>query len=145
MNSFIINWVPKHTGSIDFVSTNNPTEVKCPPDVQSIIRTDKDVRLCAIRYSNLRNKHALTGIQLIFTNGVETPFIETVKCSRGCEKPTSSTIMDLFSKQKVEVVERKTVEIDTNRTIRKVSVLIDPFGIKSIRLIDEEGNFIVNE
>ena len=100
LDSFIIDWVPKHTGSIDFKnhSTYNASEVKCPADVESIIRTDRDVRLCAIRYTNVRNQHALTGIQLIFTNGVETPFIETVKSARGWDKPESSSILELFSK-----------------------------------------------
>ena len=84
------------------------------------------LRLKGIRYNFLTLEKALSGIQLLFTGGYETPLVET---KRGRKSET------------------KTVMFDHRKAARSISMLVDEemlmmFGL---RLKDSEDEVILEE
>ena len=84
----------------------------------------KAMRLKAVRLKCCSNRSALTGIQFVYANGLESPLFQT----EGAAKEN----------------EIHTVNIDPNRTIRKVSLKVDGQKIGGMRLLDERNDYVMN-
>ena len=83
-----------------------------------------DVKLSAIRIKCSNNRSALTGIQFVYQNGFESPLFQT-------DGAIQNNII-------------YTVNLDTSKTVRKVSIKVDEQKIGGLRLYDENNEFIMN-
>ena len=79
------------------------------------------VKLTAINYKIYGNGVGLAGIQLQFTNNIQSPFYETDGAV-------------------VEKVKMKTITVDPNRLIKEISMNVHSNKfLRGIRLVDEVG------
>ena len=83
-----------------------------------------EVKLKAIHYKQKLNKEGLSSIQLELSNGLKSPHFGTQNSW----------------KEKV-----KTIEIDTDWSIRTIAINTFGFVLRGITLEDEEGETIFNE
>lgn len=82
-----------------------------------------DFQLSAINYKQFSDFYSLSGIQLEFSNGAQTP---------------------LFESEAAYWDEINTVEIDQTRRIRYISLRFNNVAYEGIRLSDEEGLYILD-
>lgn len=88
---------------------------------------DKRIKLRAIRYKCVSNpdvNSTLSGIELLFTNGVGTPMFDT-------EKSTGDGV--------------KTVQVDPARPLTRIDVKVWADEIYGLRLVEKPGVYAVNE
>ena len=88
---------------------------------------DRLIKLKTIRYKQYYFGE-LAGIQFEFTNGIKTPMFETER-----------------AKRKDPLIELKTLNIDTTKTIAKICMKVsDGSYINGLRLIDNKGSYVVD-
>ena len=99
-------------------------------DDQIPYRAGKPIKLKQIHYKVSPEEHFLTGIRLVFTNGFQTPLLETATAKPKIVWPL--IYEDHFKPEgpKVEGAsvqvdqDYEIIDIDSTKVIRKVSVLI---------------------
>ena len=124
----IVNWKPEITGLIDFGDQNEDWN-NIYPTKEQIEKHPRDrlIKLKTIRYKEYYFGE-LSGIQFEFTNGIKTPMFETER-----------------AKRKDPLIELKTIEIDTSKTIGRICMKVsDGSYINGLRLVDNNGNYIVD-
>ena len=107
------------------------------------------------------DEHYLTGIRLIFTNGFQTPMLETATARPKIVWPL--IFEDHFKPEGPKVegtsvqVEQdyEIIDIDSTKVVRKVSVLIeersgyalrgDKFVVKAIKMQSDDGEMLCTE
>ena len=89
-----------------------------------ILSRKQDMRLKTVKFKFASNRSSLTGIQFVYSNGIESPLFQT--------------------KEAADDNEVFLVDIDTNRTIRKVSLKLDGQKIGGMRFFDIYDSYIMN-
>ena len=104
LESFIVRWRPQLKGNTDFGKDipEHHTYI-CPADQAQVDCIDIRVKLEAIRFTQINDNYLICGMQLIFSNGVTTPFIETPRTAG-------------------ENLIKRELKIDPEQTIGKISL-----------------------
>ena len=112
---------------IEFGWTENDWDSEWPQEKDiSQFPSYKKIKLSALKYKHINNADELCGLQLVFTNGMSSDLYET-------------------SEAKERESDLKTIQIDTSKEIRQVSMKIwNGFAIKGLRLTDGDGNNLIN-
>ena len=92
---------------------------------EELVAYKNNIKLKQIQYCMYENCGKLTSFKLVFTNGIK-----------------STLITSPFHDPNYTV---HTINVDTTRTFRKVSIKLNKNWFYGIRLIDERGMYIVNE
>ena len=82
-----------------------------------------DFALSAINYKHYSDSFGLSGIQLVFSNGITTP---------------------LFESKAAEFDELKTVKINPLRTVCYISWRFNGVAYEGLRLYDESNSYVLN-
>ena len=82
-----------------------------------------DFQLAAINYKQFSDFYSLSGIQLVFSNGIATP---------------------LFQSTAAEWDELNKVELDATRTVRYISLRFNSVAYEGLRLYDEAEDYILD-
>ena len=102
-------------------------------DLQKIIQVGKPVKLQSIHW---RNNDVLKGMQLKFTNGIETPIFQ--KDALDAREAAGRANHGKWA--------LKSVNLDTKRRISKVSVRVRPeqYFMDGMRLYDENDEMVID-
>ena len=82
-----------------------------------------DFKLSSINYKQFSDFYSLSGIQLVFSSGIQTP---------------------LFEPDAAYYDELNKIELDTSRTIRFISLRYNSVAYEGLRFYDEEKDYILD-
>lgn len=123
---FVKSLTPMLSGELSFgIASNNYDCIYPEPETLSLMPLEKKILLKTIKIKQFENNKFLSAIQLEFTNGMSTPLFQ-------------SGIEEELGRQP------KSLNIDPTRRIAQVSMNVHVSSIHGLRLLDDNGDYIID-